>query len=200
MRDAKSGTESELDSKAAAAEDKVKEGAEGGEEEAKDRYEQLRRDVQALKEGTWTDGKKVKEKVSDYEGKLKDAAGKIKEEGRRLTNGGGSGSPRRASPGKEQPEGEQPQKNGSAEVEGNRDAGGEEGKTVAPEEEESSGGGGGDAAEAKQEDDTDAMGKSGIDVPADESGESTESRDSTAGGGAEQTSEKNTEATAKEGT
>jgi len=60
-------------------------------------HEQLRKDVQAMKNGTWGRDRRVSDHVQDFENQVRSAADKAKEQAKAL---GKTGSPRRPSPSK----------------------------------------------------------------------------------------------------
>lgn len=67
--------------------------------DVKDIHEQLRRDVEAMKKGTWNrGGRRVSDHIQNFERQVKSAAESVKERSKKMT--GATGSPRRASPSK----------------------------------------------------------------------------------------------------
>lgn len=66
----------------------------------KDLSEQLRRDVQALKDGTLDRNRRVSDHVQDLEKRVKDVTEKAKQQAKKLGSGSGTASPRRQSPSK----------------------------------------------------------------------------------------------------
>ena len=170
---ARRSTESQIEEKGKELEDEVARAKDRVSEGAADRIDSLRKDVQSLKDGTWNDGRTVRQKASDYEGKLKDAAEKAKEEARRLTNGGGSGSgsPRRPSPSEHPDKVDENENEGAVADEPPAESGKDEEKpSMAQDEPPAEGSKDEQKPSASQDDDTDAMGKSGIDIDEPETG------------------------------
>lgn len=84
--------------------------------DAKDVHEQLRRDVQAMKDGTFGRDRRVSDRVQDFERQVKTAAEKAKEQTKKAVNG--SGSSGRSTPTKKQAKASKSeQKQGSSKVE-----------------------------------------------------------------------------------
>ena len=92
-REAKHNTEDTFEKGGKKAEDELAHRASQGAEKGEEVYDQLRKDVKSMKDGTWQ--RRVSERVQSYEGKIMTAAEKAKEKAKSLASGEGSESPSR---------------------------------------------------------------------------------------------------------
>lgn len=90
-REAREDTEQSFEKGGMQAEDELARRSSQGKEKGEELYEQLRKDVKSMKDGTWRD-RRVSERVQSYEGKVKSAAEKAKEGVKSMTNGSRSSS------------------------------------------------------------------------------------------------------------
>lgn len=91
VKEARKGTEESFEKGGMQAEDELMRRGSQGKEKGEELYDQLRKDVKSMKDGTWRD-RRVSERVQSYEGKVKSAAEKAKESVKSMTNGSRSPS------------------------------------------------------------------------------------------------------------